>query len=97
VVKIDQIALETALEKLIDHHLDSPIDFNPVLPMTTSVLAAQCHVSARTLQEGFQRHLGVSPKGGVKPGRSRGHRHPSPPRTQRVLCGFLVRGGEQAW
>jgi transcriptional regulator GlxA family with amidase domain len=31
------------------------------LPLTTTALAAQCHVSVRTLQEGFQRHLGMSP------------------------------------
>jgi AraC-like DNA-binding protein len=33
----------------------------PHLPLTTSVLAKQCYVSVRTLQEGFQRHLGMSP------------------------------------
>jgi AraC-like DNA-binding protein len=37
------------------------IDAGPHRPMTTSTLARQCHVSVRTLQEGFQRHLGVSP------------------------------------
>jgi AraC-like DNA-binding protein len=31
------------------------------LPLTTSTLAMQCHVSVRTLQEGFRRHLGMSP------------------------------------
>jgi AraC-like DNA-binding protein len=31
------------------------------LPLTTSALAKQCHVSVRTVQEGFQRHLGMSP------------------------------------
>jgi transcriptional regulator GlxA family with amidase domain len=31
------------------------------LPLTTSTLATQCHVSVRTLQEGFRRHLGMSP------------------------------------
>jgi AraC-like DNA-binding protein len=37
------------------------IETGPHLPLTTSVLAKQCHVSVRTLQEGFQRHLGMSP------------------------------------
>jgi AraC-like DNA-binding protein len=31
------------------------------LPLTTSTLAMQCHVSVRTLQQGFLRHLGMSP------------------------------------
>ena len=31
------------------------------LPLTASSLAMHCHVSVRTLQEGFRRHLGVSP------------------------------------
>jgi AraC-like DNA-binding protein len=33
----------------------------PHLPLTTSALAKQCHVSVRTLQEGFHRHLDMSP------------------------------------
>ena len=37
------------------------IDAGSHLPLTTSALARQCHVSVRTLQEGFQRHLGISP------------------------------------
>lgn len=37
------------------------IEAGPHLPLTTSALAKQCHVSARTLQEGFRRHLGMSP------------------------------------
>jgi AraC-like DNA-binding protein len=37
------------------------IEAGPHLPLTTSTLAAQCHVSVRTLQEGFQRHLAMSP------------------------------------
>jgi AraC-like DNA-binding protein len=37
------------------------IDAGPHLRRTTSTLARQCHVSVRTLQEGFQRHLGISP------------------------------------
>jgi AraC-like DNA-binding protein len=37
------------------------IEAAPHLPLTTSTLAKQCHVSARTLQEGFRRHLGMSP------------------------------------
>jgi AraC-like DNA-binding protein len=37
------------------------IEAGPHLPLTTSTLARQCHVSVRTMQEGFQRHLGMSP------------------------------------
>jgi AraC-like DNA-binding protein len=31
------------------------------LPLTTAEVARRCHVSVRTLQEGFQRHLGIAP------------------------------------
>lgn len=37
------------------------IEAGPHLALTTSALAMQCHVSVRTLQEGFRRHLGMSP------------------------------------
>ncbi|MBB5163457.1 AraC-like DNA-binding protein [Mycobacterium sp. AZCC_0083] len=37
------------------------IEGGPHLPLTISTLARQCHVSVRTLQEGFQRHPGKSP------------------------------------
>jgi transcriptional regulator GlxA family with amidase domain len=37
------------------------IEAGPHLPLTTSALAKQCHVSVRTLHEGFRRHLGMSP------------------------------------
>jgi AraC-like DNA-binding protein len=37
------------------------IEAGPHLPLTTSAVAKQCHVSVRTLQQGFQRHLGMSP------------------------------------
>ncbi|MFI7611371.1 AraC family transcriptional regulator [Nonomuraea terrae] len=33
----------------------------PDRPLTTSVLAAEAHVSVRSLQEGFRHHLGISP------------------------------------
>jgi len=33
----------------------------PQAPLTTAAIAAQCHVSVRSLQEGFQRHVGMSP------------------------------------
>jgi AraC-like DNA-binding protein len=42
------------------------IEARPHLPLTTSTLAMQCHVSVRTLQEGFQRHLGMSPMAYVR-------------------------------
>ncbi len=37
------------------------IEAGPHLPLTTSQLAMQCHVSVRSLQEGFRRQLGMSP------------------------------------
>jgi AraC-like DNA-binding protein len=42
------------------------IEGGPHLPLTTSTLARQCHVSVRTLQEGFPRHLGMSPMAYVR-------------------------------
>ena len=42
------------------------IEGGPHLPLTISTLARQCHVSVRTLQEGFQRHLGMSPMAYVR-------------------------------
>jgi AraC-like DNA-binding protein len=42
------------------------IEAGPHLPLTTARLAMQCHVSVRTLQEGFQRHLGMSPMAYVR-------------------------------
>ena len=42
------------------------IEAGPHLPLTTSTLARRCHVSVRTLQEGFQRHLGMSPMAYVR-------------------------------
>jgi len=37
------------------------IDTCPQMSLTTATLAMQCHVSVRTLQEGFRRHLDMSP------------------------------------
>jgi AraC-like DNA-binding protein len=37
------------------------IEAEPHLPLRVSSLAARSHVSARALQQGFQRHMGVSP------------------------------------
>ncbi len=42
------------------------------LPLTISTLARQCHVSVRTLQEGFRRHVGMSPMAYVRVVRLRG-------------------------
>jgi AraC-like DNA-binding protein len=42
------------------------IEAGPHLPLTTSTLARQCHVSVRTLQQGFHRHLGMSPMAYVR-------------------------------
>jgi AraC-like DNA-binding protein len=50
------------------------IEATPHLPLTTSTLARQCHVSVRTLQAGFQRHLGMSPMAYVRVVRLR-HAH----------------------
>jgi len=36
------------------------------LPLTASSLAARCHVSVRSLQQGFRRHLGASPMAYVR-------------------------------
>jgi AraC-like DNA-binding protein len=43
------------------HNAMDLIEAGPHLPLTTTTLAKQCHVSARTLQDGFRRHLGMSP------------------------------------
>jgi AraC-like DNA-binding protein len=48
------------------------------LPLSTSALARQCHVSVRTLQEGFRRYLGMSPMAYVRVVRLR--------RAHRDLC-----------
>jgi AraC-like DNA-binding protein len=37
------------------------IETSPQMPLTTATLAMQCHISVRTLQEGFRGHLGMSP------------------------------------
>ena len=37
------------------------IETSPQMPLTTATLAMQCHISVRTLQEGFRRHLDMSP------------------------------------
>jgi AraC-like DNA-binding protein len=50
------------------------IEATPHLPLTTSTLAMQCHVSVRTLQAGFQRYLGMSPMAYVRVVRLR-HAH----------------------
>jgi AraC-like DNA-binding protein len=50
------------------------IEASPRSPLTTSMLAAKSHVSVRTLQLSFQRHLGVSPMGYLRMVRLR-HAH----------------------
>src|SRR5262249_55465968 len=37
------------------------IEAEPHLPLTVASLANQCHISQRALQQGFARHLGMSP------------------------------------
>jgi AraC-like DNA-binding protein len=37
------------------------IETCPQMPLTTATLAMQCNISVRTLQEGFRRHVGMSP------------------------------------
>ncbi|MFD0735922.1 helix-turn-helix transcriptional regulator [Planotetraspora mira] len=46
------IAIRTAIDIM---------EAEPQTPLTISTLAARCHVSVRTLQEGFQRHVGMPP------------------------------------
>jgi AraC-like DNA-binding protein len=46
----------------------------PGAALTTAMLAKQCHISVRSLQEGFQRHLGMSPMAYVREVRLR-HAH----------------------
>ena len=53
------------------------IESSPQSPLTTSLLASQCHVSVRSLQEGFRQHVGMSPMNYVQLVRLR--------RTQRDL------------
>jgi transcriptional regulator GlxA family with amidase domain len=50
------------------------IDTCPQMPLPTTTLAMQCHVSVRTLQEGFRRHLGMSPMAYLRTARLR-HAH----------------------
>lgn len=51
--------------KLVAPHNIRPavdiIEAEPHLPLTPTSLAAQCHVSSRALQQGFARHMGMSP------------------------------------
>jgi AraC-like DNA-binding protein len=42
------------------------IEAAPQASLTTAHLAAQCHVSVRALQEGFRRHLGMTPTSYVR-------------------------------
>jgi AraC-like DNA-binding protein len=49
----------------VRHAMDI-IEARAHLPLTTSALARQCHISVRTLQEGFRRHLGMSPMAYVR-------------------------------
>jgi transcriptional regulator GlxA family with amidase domain len=42
------------------------IEASPHVPLTSSTVAAQCQVSVRALQEGFRRHLGMSPMAYVR-------------------------------
>jgi AraC-like DNA-binding protein len=37
------------------------IEAEPHLPLTVASLAGRCHISSRTLQQGFVRHMGMSP------------------------------------
>jgi AraC-like DNA-binding protein len=71
------------------------IEASPHLPLTTSILAMQCHVSVRTLQHGFQRHLGMSPMAYVRVVRLR-HAHRdlrSADPTHNTVAGIAHRWG----
>jgi transcriptional regulator GlxA family with amidase domain len=59
---------QSALEqrtKLVAPHSIRPaveiIESQPHLPLTVTSLAAECHVSSRSLQQSFMRHMGMSP------------------------------------
>ncbi|NMO55227.1 AraC family transcriptional regulator [Actinoplanes sp. TBRC 11911] len=57
-------ALDRAAEPIPPAAVRTAVDImhaRPQLPLTTAELARRCNVSVRTLQEGFQRHLGVAP------------------------------------
>lgn len=57
-------ALDRAAEPIPPAAVRTAVDIiqaEPQLPLTTAELARGCNVSVRTLQEGFQRHLGISP------------------------------------
>ena len=57
-------ALERPAERIRPAALSDATDIihaDAHTPLTTSELARRCHVSVRTLQEGFQRHLGTTP------------------------------------
>jgi AraC-like DNA-binding protein len=56
---------ESGRPAVLRHAMDI-IEAGAHLPLTTSTLARQCHVSVRTLQEGFRRHLGMSPMAYVR-------------------------------
>lgn len=42
------------------------IEADPQAPLTVTMLAAHCEVSARTLQNGFRQHLGMTPMAYVR-------------------------------
>ena len=73
------------------------------LPLTISALARQCHVSVRTLQEGFRRHVGMSPMAYVRAVRlRRAHRDLRSPDPSQITVaaiahrwGFTTSAGSQ--
>ncbi|MCA2323151.1 AraC family transcriptional regulator [Mycobacterium intracellulare] len=51
-----RLAAPSAIRKAVDI-----IEADAQLPLTLSLIAARCHISVRSLQLGFRRHLGTSP------------------------------------
>jgi AraC-like DNA-binding protein len=57
-------ALEEQAKLVAPHTIRPAVDIiesEPHLPLTVGSLAAECHVSSRALQQGFVRHMGMSP------------------------------------
>jgi AraC-like DNA-binding protein len=71
------------------------IHSEPLEPWTTSCLASRCFVSTRSLQEGFKRHLAISPMAYLRTVRLRGAhkelREADPTRT--TVTGVAARWG----
>ena len=82
-LRVNRAAVDAVLEGLIGAQLNTSgrpsvvrqamefIESRPDLPPTVSALAAQCHVSVRTLQAAFRSELGISPMAYIREERMR--------------------------